>query len=304
MPDPNTYPYHYRAYSLNIFSEIEITGFDLSDSGQADVFICLGYVPDSLPESVNQGVLYQSTATEFLLRIDRVANYHVRNGNEIVVQKLGNASTAEVSAFINGSAFGALLHQRHMLPIHASTVLYMGRCLVFAGVSGSGKSTLAASLIRDGAMLVADDISVIDFSGDKPAVRPAFPMIKIWEDSLKHLEIPLEGLEPVRGEIRKFYLPVPRFDRSFTPIHRIYVIATHNRDDLEIKDLQGVDKFRVLKKHTYFFRGIPKTGLEENHFLLANQLAGSVPVTMLTRPNGEFNTDRLLRYLAETLAKK
>ena len=302
MPDSLTYPYSYRAYSLNILSQTPVTGFETAPVTEADVFIRLGEVPVSLPDAVNQGVLFQSTETEFLLNVDQVARYHVRNGREIVVQKLGNASPVDVSAFISGSVFGALMHQRHMLPIHASTVLFMGKCLVFAGISGSGKSTLAASLVRDGAMLVADDISVIDFTGDRPAVCPAFPTIKIWEDSLKHLDIPLQGLEPVRGELRKFYLPVPRFDRSLTPIYRIFVIATHNRENMEAKDLQGVDKFRVLKKHTYLFRGLPKTGLEQNHFTLTNLLASQVPVTLLTRPSGDFNTERLLRYLIETIA--
>jgi hypothetical protein len=301
MPPSPTYPYHYRAYSLNILSQIPVTGFEPAPGTEADVFISLGEVPESLPDPVNQGVLYQSTETEFLLQVEQVARYHVSNGREIVIQILGNASPAEVSAFISGTAFGALMHQRRMLPIHASTVLFRDRCLVFAGLSGSGKSTLAASLVQAGASLVADDISVIDFSGDMPAVCPAFPTIRIWEDSLKHLGIPLQGLQPVRGELRKYYLPVSQFGRSLTPIYRIFVIAAHNRGELETKDLHGIDKFRVLKKHTYLFRGIPKTGLEQSHFQLANQLAVLVPVTMLTRPNRDFNTTRLIRYLEETL---
>jgi hypothetical protein len=301
MPDDLKYPYSYRAYSLNILSQIPVSGFETVPATDADVFIHLGEVPESLPDAVNRGVLFQSSETGFLLLVERVARYLVLNGREITVQLLGNASPGEVSAFISGTAFGALLLQRRMLPIHASTVLFKNRCLVFAGISGSGKSTLAASIVNAGGMLIADDISVIDFSGERPAVCPAFPMIKIWEDSLKHLGISHEGLEPVRGELRKFYLPVSRFSRTFTPIYRIYVIASHNREDLDVKDLQGVEKFRVLKKHTYLFRGIPKTGLEQNHFMLANRIANLVPVTMLIRPNGEFNTGKLIRYLTETV---
>ena len=127
-------------------------------------------------------------------------------------------------------------------------------------------------------------------------------MIRIWEDSLKHLNIPYEDFEPVRGELRKFYMPVSLFHRSQTPIHRIFILATHNQENLEIKEIQGVDKFRVLKKHTYLFRGIPKTGLEQNHFLLVNRLASQVPVTLITRPNDDFNTGRLLDYLNETVS--
>jgi hypothetical protein len=180
-------------------------------------------------------------------------------------------------------------------------VVFNDKCLVFAGISGSGKSTLAATVIGAGGSLVADDISVIDFSVDKPAVCPAFPMIRIWEDSLKHLAIPYQEFEPVRGELRKFYMPVPLFHRSRSSIYHIFILATHNKDKLEIKDLRGVDKFRVLKKHTYLFRGIPKTGLEQNHFMLVNRLASQVPVTLITRPNDDFNTGRLLDYLTKTV---
>jgi hypothetical protein len=301
MPDQLTYPYSYHAYGLDILSQLPVTGFEPAVVSEADVTIRLGEVPDSLENAVNTGVLYQSTQTDFLLRIDKVARYHVQNGREIVVKLLGSSSPGDVSAFISGTVLGALMHQRSMLPIHASAVVYNEKCLVFAGISGSGKSTLAAAVINDGGSLVADDISVIDFTGEKPAVCPAFPMIRIWEDSLKHLGITYGHFEPVRGELRKFYMPVSHFHRSRTPIHRIFILGTHNKEKLEIKELQGVDKFRVLKKHTYLFRGIPKTGLEQNHFMLVNRLAMQVPVTLITRPNDDFNTSRLLEYLNETV---
>jgi hypothetical protein len=189
-----------------------------------------------------------------------------------------------------------------MLPLHASTVVYKDRCLVFAGLSGAGKSTLAASLLKAGGLLVADDISVIDFTGP-PAVCPAFPTIKIWDDSLRHLGISSKGLHAVRGELKKYYLPVTGFSAEKKVIHRIFVLGSHNRTRAEIKEVMGVDKFRVLKKHTYLFRGIPNTGLEQNHFLLASKLASMVPVTRLIRPNAGFNTDALLDLITEVAAE-
>jgi hypothetical protein len=304
MPDQLTYPYSYHAYGLDIISQMPVIGFEPAVVSEADVTIRLGDVPGSLPNAINKGVLYQSTETEFLLQIEQVARYHVQNGNEIVVKLLGKSSPGDISAFLSGTVLGALMHQRRMLPIHASTVVYNEKCLVFAGISGSGKSTLAATVIKAGGSLVADDISVIDFSSDKPSVCPAFPMIRIWEDSLKHLGISYESFETVRGEMRKFYMPVPLFHRFQTPIQRIFILATHNKQQVEIKELQGVDKFRVLKKNTYLFRGIPKTRLEQNHFILVNRLATQVPVSLITRPNDDFNTGRLLDYLNETVTSK
>jgi hypothetical protein len=56
-----------------------------------------------------------------------------------------------------------------------------------------------------------------------------------------------------------------------------------------------------LKKHTYLFRGIPKTGLEQNHFQLASRLAGQLPMSALTRPNGSFDTNQLVRQVSDYL---
>lgn len=294
-----SYPFAYRAFGLTVSSQLAVTGFEPAEPGIADVCIHTGEVPDTLPGAINKGVLFQSTDSEFLLNVAHVARYHVRNGNEVVVQLLGDASPHEVSAFITGTSFGALLHQRRMLPLHASTVVYNGRCLVFAGLSGAGKSTLAATLVKAGGLLVADDISVIDFS-DQPAVCPAFPSIKIWDDSLRHLGISAKGLHAVRGELKKYYLPVAGFHPEKAVVDHLFVLGTHNRTVPEVKAIHGVDKFRVLKKHTYLFRGIPNTGLEQNHFLLASRLGALVPVTQLLRPNGSFNTDSLVALIDET----
>jgi|WetSurSiteA1Bulk_404760.scaffolds.fasta_scaffold00357_6 hypothetical protein len=291
--------YSYRAFGLNVSSEIPVTGFEPAMFVSPDVTIRSGEVPELLPGAVNKGVLYQSTDKEFILRIDTVAAYHVRNGSEIIVQRLGKASEGEVSAFLIGTSFGALLHQRKLLPLHACTVLFNERCLVFAGISGAGKSTLAAALINKGGTLVADDISVIDFSLTRPAVRPAFPYLKIWDDSLTHLGISATGLEPVRGELKKYYLPVPKFSRAYAEIDQLFVLNSHNRPEFEIKPLQGMEKFRALKKHTYLFRGLAKTGREQNHFVLVNRLARLVPMSVLTRPDGDFNTSRLVQHISD-----
>ncbi|MBN1157870.1 MAG: hypothetical protein JXA61_00690, partial [Bacteroidales bacterium] len=227
--------------------------------------------------------------------------YYAREGKEIVIKRVANISDTEVSAFLNGAILGALLHQRKMLPLHASTVVYHNKGLLLAGMSGSGKSTLAAALVNEETTLVADDISVIDFKASGPGVLPAFPSIKLWEDSLKYLNISVDKLQPVRDELRKFYVPVDHFSHKSEKIDQIFILRSHNLFDYEVQKLKGVDKFSVLKKHTYLFRGIPKTGLEENHFRLVNQLASQVPVTVLTRPNTEFNTSKLIAKIDEII---
>jgi hypothetical protein len=301
MEDSKIYPFSYRAFGLNIRSQFPITGFYPTNIESADVWIYEDFVPKALGKVINRSVLYESNENEFLFRIENVASYYIRNGSEIVVQRNGQASQAEVSAFITGTSFGFLMHQRRLLPLHACTVIFHDKCLVFAGISGAGKSTLAMALVKAGGNLIADDISVIDFRDQKPIVCPAFPVIKIWEDSLKHLGLSPSGLEPVRGELKKYYQPVASFSDSHPFIDQVFILQTHNRPETVTKSIHGIEKFNVLKKHTYLFRGIPKTGLERNHFVLVHKLAVQVPVTLLTRSNGEMNTEKLVHAILEIL---
>jgi len=294
MDNTSHLPYSYRAFGLNILSEIAVSAFKPAPPAPPDVTIRKGDVPSELPGVINKGVLYQSSATGFILNIDSVASYYAREGSEITVRPCENADDRQVSAFLNGTVFGAIIHQRKLLPLHASTVIYRQQCLVFAGLSGAGKSTMAASLINKGATLVADDISVVDCSGNRPLVYPAYPAIKLWEDSLLHLGFAHEKLLPVRELLRKYYQPVERFEGEPSAIDRIIILNSHNLPGFQRRELTGVDKFIMLKKHTYLFRGIPKTSLQENHFTLVSRMAASIPVHILTRPNSGFDIKSMI----------
>jgi hypothetical protein len=297
MPDP--YSYSYKAFGLNILSQFEVTGFQPASFSNADVTIETGFVPETIDPVVNKGVLFQANHHEFILRIEGIASYYIKDGNTILIQPQLNALHKDINAFLTGTCIGALLHQLKQLPLHASTVVYENRCLVFMGLSGAGKSTLAAAFIKGGATLVADDISVIDFSGNRPAVRPAFPAIKMWQDSLKHLDYASDGLVSVREELKKYYVPIQKFSEVPVPVDTLFVLNSFNKPEVQIKSVEGMDKFQLVKRHTYLFRGIPKTGLEQNHFMLAGNLVSSVPLFILTRPDSHFNTERLIAMISE-----
>lgn len=293
--------YSYKAFNLNIFSQFPVTGFATSEYAEPDVRVVEGIVPDSLTNPRNEGVFFQSTETEFLLKIDALAWYYVHDGREIIIQKNDTSTWQEVSVFLSGIVFGVLCHQRKLLPLHASTVIYENKCILFMGLSGSGKSTTAAYYIRKGGRLVADDVSVIDYSGDIPLVLPAYPSIKIWEDSLHKLGVKTNKLNPVRNELKKYYFPVERFQKEPVPLNHIIVLHAHNKFTFEKKEPEGINKFRMLKKHTYLFKGIPHTGMENTHFIMINRLAKQIPITVITRPAGSFMLEDLNERVLHTV---
>jgi hypothetical protein len=295
------YPYRYKAFNLNVFSRIPVAGLAEHDAQKPDIIILEGKTPVQLENPVNKGVLFQATADEFLLNVMNLGRIHVQHGDTIVVERFNSTSWNEFSAFILGTVFGALLHQRRLLPLHGSSVVYKKKGLIFAGTSGAGKSTLAAALIHQGARLIADDISLISFNNGKPEIVPAFPGMKIWEDSLKQLGKNPGKYRPIREDLKKYLYPAEKYHDKENTVDYIFVISSHNREAFEIQDLQGIEKFNTLKNNTYFFRGMNKTGILEKHFQMCNQLAQQVPVSHITRPNGSFRIDELIKKIMEKL---
>ena len=289
---------------MYVRSQFPVRIFEPCETYNSDIVIREGMVMNDLKNPINKGVAYQSNTSEFLLHVTDLASFYVKDGKEITVMRKGNTSADDISAFLAGTVMGAVLHQRCMLPLHACSVVYKGKCLVFAGVSGSGKSTLAAAFVKNGARLISDDIPLIEFLDNKPFVRPSYPVMKVWKDSLKHLNISCEGLQKIRGELKKYYLPVTAFQDQKTLIDHVFILNIHNKGEVIARSLQGIHKFNQIKGHTYFFGSIRKTGLERNHFILAGKLANSIPVTLLLRPMSLFNTGNLIGTIENTVMDK
>lgn len=296
------YPYRYKAFNLNVFSQIPVTGLAENFSETPDIVIREGIIPEKIENPLNRGVLFQAGENEFLLHVNGLAKFYVQNGRTITVDIKDNEARNDVSAFILGTVFGALLHQRRLLPLHGSAILFREKGIIFSGNSGAGKSTLAAAFIEKGAKLLADDISLVGFEKEQPQIIPAFPGMKIWEDSLKELGKNPKHYNPIRKDLKKYLYPVKKFHTQTAGINHIFIISSHNFETFEIRDIQGIEKFNLLKNNTYFFRGMNKTGILEKHFQLCNTLARKVNVTHITRPNSGFMIDRLVENIIQKIS--
>src|SRR3954464_14861332 len=130
----------YRLFGLNLRSEIGLAGLAPAvEAGVADVEIGFGRVP-----SGDYPPGYSATAGGTLLAVAKVGRYFIREGREIVIEPAEGASERNLRLFLLGSAFGALLHRRGPLPLHANAIDLGRRAVAFSGHSGAGKSTIAA----------------------------------------------------------------------------------------------------------------------------------------------------------------
>ena len=146
---PGRFERVYECWGLRIHSELPCPEL-MEGGGEAEVFVRFGRVPERLPEVKIRGVFFEMNENEFLLKVDGVAGYWVGNGNEILIEPCESAEESAIRLFLLGSAFGALLHQRGLVPFHGSAVEIDGRAVMFVGPSGTGKSTLAAALCPKG----------------------------------------------------------------------------------------------------------------------------------------------------------
>lgn len=193
--------YSYRVYGLVVVSDIELPELAAcAHDGLADLRIRLGQVPAHLDEVLHQSPWYEANTRACLIVIDGLCRLHIRDGCEITVDLLTQSDgrpgrAADVRLYLLGSAMGAALHQRGLLPLHVSAVRAPGGIWAFTGPSGAGKSTLSATLhLKYGLPLVSDDVSVLRLDGPQPLVFPGPRKLKLWQDAADHLRCDPDAL--------------------------------------------------------------------------------------------------------------
>ena len=287
--------YRYKAFGLTIESEIEIPEF-IQASGEPDVFICLGEVPEQLFNPHFKGVRFEASPGHFLLKVDRIADFYTEGGHTITIQPHQGSEEADIRLFLLGSAFGALVHQRGMLPMHGSSVSILGKAYIFSGVSGVGKSTLAAGLMSRGYELLSDDISVVSIlNSGTPYVYAGYPGVKLWADSLVKLGMDPERFTRVRTKLNKHHLHVQQqYHPEALQLGGVYILQTKNTEGLQMENLKGIEKFNALKNNTYRLNFIKGLGNTEAHFKHLSTLAAHCQVKRITRSAKSFSLDELL----------
>src|SRR5215213_168075 len=149
----------YTVFGLRVRSALELPElFQAKGEGEPDVRIETGSIdaPESAPGlSARDGGL--------LLTVADAGRFLISQGRTIRVEALNGVDPRNVRLFLLGSAFGALLHQRGLLPLHANAIEVDGTAVAFMGASGAGKSTLAAWFHDRGYRIIADDVCVVRF---------------------------------------------------------------------------------------------------------------------------------------------
>jgi hypothetical protein len=279
----------YFVHGLHLRSELALpelrrNGRPIPDGPTID--IRLGPAGTRLDAPRHVGPAFQVGRDDYLLEIERVARFRVRNGTEIVVDPDAGGASRDVRLFLLGTAFGALCHQRSLLPLHASAIEVDGRCVAFAGPSRTGKSTLAAHYGSRGYRILGDDLCVLSFDGlDPPLAWPGAPRIKLWRDAVVALGRDPKGLDRVREGLEKYHLPLDAGAADGAlPLARIYFLHEARLPGQEaIERLAGAAAFDCVLNNTYRRHLVAQMGRAPIHFTQCSTLMRHVPVFAVGR---------------------
>ena len=285
---------HYRLFGLGLASDLELP--ELADQPQPpgtqtpDVHIRRAPVP-APPEGSTAGYIPGPEGT--LLNVPEVGRFMIRGGAEILVEPAAGASARNVRLYIIGSAMGALLHQRGLLPLHANAVV-LGEgegagVVAFSGPSGAGKSTLAAWFHDRGHPLLADDVCAVEPAGEAALVHPGPPRIRLWREALEASGRMVEGHSRSFDALDKYDVPATGAapPQTALPLRAFYLLARAEEGaPSAIEPVLGATALGAFVTNTYRGGYIRLAGDSAAHFARCREIARRVPVYAVRRAWG------------------
>lgn len=219
----------------------------------------------------------------------------VRDGAEILMQRMPYVHDDEVRYTFLTIVMTALLLQRGILPLHASAISTPRGAFLFVGRSGAGKSTLAAEMMRRGYLMQADDIAPIRLEpGAPPMVVAGFPQLKLCLDAAERLAQPVQGVPRVRPREDKLsVLKHDHFRRTPSPLHAVLLLEPGDMDGIEIRSLQSTEKMQTLIEYTFNQSFLDGLNRRADHFRQVVAVGNAIAVYAVRRPRQGYRLQEL-----------
>jgi hypothetical protein len=300
----------YRLAGLRIASDFPLVGVQACSNdaaGNNDVAFRRAPVSAERASAATMdfdGQHIEYNRTEVLLDLPRVGRFLVRAGREILIDPAPASDASEVRAYLLGTAFGMLCHQRGITPLHASAIDVADGCVAFVGASGAGKSTLVAALAQRGHEIISDDVCFLHLDGEgKVQARPGIQRIRLWEDALYALGYAGPGVEREMHGYNKYFVPVrsPRSPLERRHLRRVYELHPATNGDIEVTRLQGAAAIEVLMQNVYRLNFAERLGYKPHAFVVCAASARDVPVFRLSRPKHFHSLEETVNVLEDHL---
>lgn len=199
---------------------------------------------------------------EFGLCAEGIGNFYVFNGKKVEFTPVPGADPDWFQLYLSGQVLVALLHQRKIISLHASSFVYNGSGIMILGESGAGKSSLTASFALKGATLLTDDVTPIVFIRYVPNIMPLHGAIRIRRHTAVQLNIREEKLRDAEAGTGKQYMHVENAGIEDFPLHWILTIEVGEVSKPLFDEPLPSEKFSFLRSEicmSEILAGMPET---------------------------------------------
>jgi len=301
--------FHYFLFGVELRSNLAMPGLaETSAPRSAEIEVRFHEQPSAWRERRHRAetLRYRSASLDGLSRPEVQVwdldgdcfRFLYRDGTEFFVDRLGRriwadwppTSTVEDTlTYLLGTIMAFALHRQGMTCLHASAVEVDGAAIALCGPGGAGKSTTAALFSRHGFRVLSDDVLILDEAAEGFVVRPSYPVVRLWPDSVRLLYGSAEALPPLTPNWDKRGLQLAeranRFQDRPLPLGAVYVLGA--RDDRRkapsIENAAGADGLVALIANDHLARVMDKTELARSFERLC-RLRSRVPLRRIAAP--------------------
>ncbi len=266
---------------------LELSAFSIEADKDVKQFTTI-----DVPPSGNKEVLFKGTSWlawqnreitcsringGYVIDVPKMASFFVDDrGSSINLipndQCLPKASDRELEYLLFGPPLMLVLALNRHFSLHASSVGFANKAILFTGDSGFGKSTIARCL-QNGANLnrLSDDISVLSESEPDLVLNADFPQLKL-EDHDQYFDGP-----PIQ-------------------LGAVILIDRHQQNSINIVKLNTINAIQVLVNHSVATQLFDKLLVKQHLQFMAN-LVSTIPIYKLSYPNGLENMPAIEKIL-------
>lgn len=177
--------------------------------------VVISYAPSGdieLPSSVRQlSLLTHVCATGgWYLQVPGIATICARDGAEVQIARRERAGAEDIKPFVLGPVLQAIVRQRGLITLQATTVAYGDGAVALCGATGVGKSAIGYALSRRGCMLISDGLTVVNLRPDRShmSASATFPAFYFWRAAVQSLDLPKAGVVASRAGLASHYYKV------------------------------------------------------------------------------------------------
>ncbi len=286
--------YEYKAFGLNIHSEIYLPELATKKSDKPDLTIRYGNFDVYSGKSIVEGEYFRVTENSIYRFWDDIGKFKINNGNEILIDPATDVNDKVFRSFILGTVMASLLYQRGLFVIHASAVNLNDEVIAFLGNKGQGKSTTAMTFYLHGYPIIADDYIAVK-PNSVPFVYPGYPSLRLSYKSRTYGYFSQEKLYFNDYEIDKIHVPViNRFSFDKIPLKKLYVL--NRGENLKISEFKPQESLMKLVENTFEINRFKKSDFVHNLNQCAS-LLDHIDISLLEVPNSIEELDKVVELI-------